>query len=381
MAHFYRKTIQDFANEQQPDGGITEIAPYTGIADRGYGGESGPLGWELAFPYLQKKLYEFYGDKRIIEEQYPAIIKQLQFLQSKAVDNSFYWDISDHESLDTKPEAFTAASFYYHHALLASQFAGILHKSEDSVTYAKLAEQIKSTILRKYHLPGTGRFDNATQAAQVFALWYGFTPDTTKSMNVWLNEIERHKGHLSTGIFSTKMLFDVARERDKNEIAYNLANQRDFPGWGYMLSKGATTLWETWAYPDNAPSQNHPMFGSIDEWFYRSLLGINPLAPGFEKIQIKPQPAGDLKWAKGSYESMFGTIGSSWKKNGTVFELEVIVPANTTAKIWIPVTDKSVITEGGKRIDSLKEIQLLRYENGYAVLAVGSGSYQFRSQQ
>ena len=104
-------------------------------------------------------------------------------------------------------------------------------------------------------------------------------------------------------------------------------------------------------YPDNAPSQNHPMFGSVDEWFYRSLLGINALAPGFEKIQIKPQPAGDLQWAKGSYESMYGTIASSWKKNGTTFELEVTIPANTTAEIWIPATEKSTLTEGGKALN------------------------------
>jgi alpha-L-rhamnosidase len=380
MAGFYRKTVQDFANDQQPDGGITEVAPYTGIADRGYGGESGPLGWQLAFPYLQKKLYEFYGDKRIIEEQYPAIVKQLRFLQSKAVDHLFYWDISDHEALDTKPEAFTAASFYYHHAVLAAEFAGIVAKKDDSVRYAKLAEHIKNAIRRRYDIPGTGRFDNATQAAQLFALWYGFTPEPQKSFAVLQDEIARHKGHLSTGIFSTKMLFDVARERDQNEVAYSIAAQRDFPGWGYMLQKGATTLWETWAYPDNAPSQNHPMFGSIDEWFYRSLLGINAAAPGFEKVVIKPQPAGDLTWARGSYQSVRGTIRSAWEKQNNAFILNVSIPANTTAEIWIMASENSTVTEGSKTISTDKNMRLLRREKGYAVVAVGSGDYSFQVQ-
>jgi alpha-L-rhamnosidase len=96
MANFYSKAIKDFANEQQADGGITEIAPFTGIADRGYGGDSGPLGWQLGFPFLQKQLYDQYGDKKIIADYYDAFIKQMNFLQSKAVDGLFHWDISDH---------------------------------------------------------------------------------------------------------------------------------------------------------------------------------------------------------------------------------------------------------------------------------------------
>ena len=176
MAGFYSKAINDFANEQQPDGGITEIAPYTGIADRGYGGESGPLGWELGFSFLQKQLYDYYGDKRIIANNYDAFVKQMNFLQSKAIDNLFYVDISDHEALDTKPESFSASVFYYHHAKLAEEFAGILGKKEDAAKYEKLAGKIKDAILNRYYIANTGRFDNATQSAQILALWYGLSP-------------------------------------------------------------------------------------------------------------------------------------------------------------------------------------------------------------
>ena len=281
MGNFYRKTVRDFSNEQDGDGGITETAPYTGIHDRGYGGRSGPLGWQLAFPYAQKQLYTFYGDRRIIEENYEGITRQMDFLQAHAVDGLFHWDISDHEALDPKPEAFSAAAFYYHHALLAAEFAAVLEKSEDEVKYKKLAEQIKQRILRKYWVPSTGRFDNGTQSAQLFALWYDLSAEPEKSFEVLMDEIRRHNNHVSSGIFGVMMMFDVLREHNQNEVAYRVADQRDYPGWGYMLSKGATTLWESWEYPDNAPSQNHPMFGSIDEWFYRSLLGINPTAPGF----------------------------------------------------------------------------------------------------
>ena len=376
MANFYRKTVNDFANDQQPDGGITEIAPYTGIADRGYGGSSGPLGWQLAFPYLQRQVYDFYGDKRIIEQHYDAFKKQMDFLQSKAIYGLFHWDISDHEALDPRPEAFTAAVFYYHHALLAKEFASILGKKDDSVKYAKLSVSIKNAILRKYLVPATGRFDNGTQSAQLFALWHQLSPENDKSLQVLLDEFSRHKNHVSTGIFATQMLFDVLRWHEQNELAYTIANQRDYPGWGFMLAGGATTLWETWKYPDNAPSQNHPMFGSVSEWFYRSLLGINPAAPGFEKIVIKPQPAGDLTWAKGTYRSVKGLIRSDWKKAQNQLELRVSIPPNTTAEVWIKSKQDGSISEGGKALDPSLQV---RYTNGYAVVSIGSGEYNFVS--
>lgn len=374
MTNFYRKTVHDFANDQQPDGGITEIAPFTGIADRGYGGDSGPMGWQLGYPFLQKQLYDFYGDKRTIAENYESIKKQMTFLQSKAVDGLFYWDISDHESLDPRPEAFSASVFYYHHARLAAEFAGILAQREDSVVYARQAEGIKRAIVRKYLVPGTGRFDLATQAAQTLALWYQLSPEEQLTYQVLKDEIARHHAHLSCGIFGTKMMFDVLREHNDSETAYRIANQRDYPGWGYMLANGATTLWESWYFSETVHSRNHPMFGSIDEWFYRSLLGINPATPGFNAITIKPQPAGDLTWAKGSYRSIKGTITTDWKITGDKFQLSVKIPANTRATVWIPTSNPTgVIEKGGQ------PFSLLRHENGYAVCRVGSGMYSWEA--
>jgi alpha-L-rhamnosidase len=374
MGNFYRKTVRDFANDQQPDGGITELSPFTGIADKGYGGYSGPLGWQLAFPYVQKQLYLFYNDKRIIEEHFDAFTKQMEFLQANAKDGLYWWDISDHEAIDPKPEAFSASAFYYHHALLAREFAEILGRSEDEEKYRKLAESIRQRIIRTYYVPGTGRFDNATQSAQLFALWYGLSPDPEKSFQILLSEFGRHGYHPSSGIFGMMMMWDVLRQRNEPELAFRIANQRDYPSLGYMLSQGATTLWESWEYPDNGPSQNHPMFGSINEWFYRSVLGINPAAPGFEKIVIKPQPAGDLTWAKGSYHSIKGKIESDWKVEGTDFRLRVSIPANTTAEIWIRSAESGELREGDGPVSAV------RYERGYAIVEVGSGDYLFTAQ-
>jgi alpha-L-rhamnosidase len=373
MAQFHAKAVKDFANEQRPQGGITEIAPFTGIDDRGYGDLSGPLGWQLAFPFLQKQLYDFYGDKRIIEQHYPMLQKQIQFLKSQAKNNLFYWDISDHASIDPKPESFSASAFYYHHVKLAAAFAGLLGKKEDSVKYNKLQSQIKERIIEQFYVPGTGRFDNSTEAAQLIALWYDLSPEKEKSFEVLLKELERHAWHLTTGIFGTQMFFDVMRENERNDIAYRVVNQKNFPGWGHMLDKGATTLWESWDFPETVPSRNHPMFGSIDEWFYRSLLGINSAAPGFEKIIIKPQPAGDLKSAKGSYESIRGKIEVAWRIEGNQFKLNVSIPVNTLAEVWIPSKENTPVIESGKVTDNM------RFEKGYAVVKMGSGSYAFTS--
>lgn len=379
MANFYKKTIQDFKNDQRLQGGFTETAPYIGIADLGQGGGTGPLGWQLAYPILLKQLYEFYGDKQVLEEGYAAFKRQMEFLKTQTTDYLFYKDISDHEALDAKPEALTAALFYYHHAKLITEFADLLGKIEDAKEYLQLTKQIKTAIVQKYKVGNTGQYDNGTQSAQLFALYYDMPskadePQVFKKLE---DAFAAKNWHLSTGIFSTKMMFDVLRKENQNEIAYRIANQRDYPGWGHMVEKGATTLWETWAYSDNIYSQNHPMFGSIVEWYYRSLLGINTIKAGFERIMIKPQPAGDLTWAKGSYNSVRGTISSSWKIDNGTFKLDVDIPANCTAEVWLPVNGNAFTKKNTSHLKADKDIRFLRAEQGFEIFEVGSGTYSF----
>jgi alpha-L-rhamnosidase len=381
MVNFYDKVIQDYINDQRPLGGITFTAPFVGLSAKGPGDDSGSLGFQIGFPYLLKQLYIFYGNKNIIEENYEPFVRQVDFLIQTS-NNLLYKDgWSDHESLDEKPVSFTETVFFYHHIKLAEEFAETLGKTEDAEKYHVLSSEIKSTINHTFLNFDTGQYANGTQTAQVFALWYDLTPDSikTKVLDKLLLAIKERNGHLSTGIFGTKMLLDVLRENNLNDIAYQIVNKKDFPGWGYMLEKGATTLWETWAYSDNVYSQNHPMFGSVNEWFYRSLLGINAASPGFKKIIIMPQPPQGLSYAKGSYNSVYGPIKSEWEIKNQKFNLNVEIPVNTTAEIWLPAKDIPNITEGGNPVGQISNIQFLREEKGYAVYATGSGSYAFRS--
>ncbi|GAA4306795.1 family 78 glycoside hydrolase catalytic domain [Compostibacter hankyongensis] len=381
MANFYRKTLQDDVNDQRSGGGFTETAPYVGIADSGPGDHSGPMGFQLSFPYLMEQLYNFYGDKRLIAQYYKAFRREVEFLREHTENYLSDADLGDHESLDKPSKAFTASAFYYHHVKLIAAFAKLLGKKADAERYGALENRIRQAIIRRFYTAGTGKFDSASQSAQAFGLWYGLVvgQEKKKSLDILLDNIDRHDVHLTTGIFGTKMLLDLLRREDRNDVAYRIADQRTFPGWGYMIDHGATTLWETWAYSDNVYSQDHPMFGSVNEWFYRSLLGINPGAPGFKKIIIKPQPAGDLTYAQGSYLSVRGPITSSWKIAGSRFQLQIRIPANTTAEVWLPAASDKHITESGKPVSGIPGIAFQRMEGNYAVFNIGSGEYRFET--
>ncbi|WP_106829413.1 family 78 glycoside hydrolase catalytic domain [Parabacteroides pacaensis] len=373
MENFYRKVIHDFANDQRPSGGMTETAPYNGIADNGLGEDSGPIGWQLAFAYLQKQLYEYYGDARTIEVFYPTLVRQVEFLRSKAVDHIIETCINDHESLEERIPALFATAHYYHHVILLAEFSELLGQKEETRIYSQLAQEIKDAYIRKFVNEETGEVGNHTQGAQAIALYYDLLPPQTKekAFQVLLRSIREQDGHVAAGIFGVPALLNVLRENNRNDIAYEMVTKRTFPGWGHMLESGATTIWETWKYSDNVYSHNHPMFGSVGEWLYQSVLGIYPLLPGFKQFQVKPQPAGDLTWAKGCYKSLYGNIESSWKKDPDSFTLQVTVPVNTTALIYLPCTPQSTITEGGK------EVQVKEYKDGYACIETGSGKYSF----
>ena len=155
-------------------------------------------------------------------------------------------------------------------------------------------------------------------------------------------------------------------------MAGRLVSNIDYPGWGYMLEQGATTLWESWEYPENGSSQNHPMFGSTEEWFFRSLLGINSLSDAFKKIEIKPQPTNDLKWAKGSYSSIRGQISSDWSIEDGLMRLSVSIPANTSAIVYVPSLE-------GQMVETTSSLsRFLYWKDGYSVFEVPSGTYTFR---
>jgi len=383
MSSFYRKVVQDFVNDVRPNGGMPEIAPNVGINCETMRGDTGSPGWQLAFPYGMKVLHDFYGDITTVKKNYEMLKKQVDFMHSVTPSHIVERCIADHASLDKKPVALSATAFYYHHVIILMEFAKKLNKTDDLAKYTLLANDIKAAFVTRFLKLGTGVFDNGTQAAQLIALYYNLVPDNERKAaidHLYLEIFNKHKGHLSTGIFATKFIFDFFRTENRNDVAYTIANQREFPGWGNMLANGATTLYENWVYPDLVDSQNHPMFGSITEWFYRSLLGINPLAPGFTKFEIKPQPTGDLTYAKGHYDALVGRIVSDWHIEGTKFKLNVTVPANSSALIYVPSLEKKPVLESGMAAENATGLTFVEMKNGYSVYQAVSGNYSFESK-
>ncbi|MEA3364911.1 MAG: family 78 glycoside hydrolase catalytic domain, partial [Candidatus Hydrogenedentes bacterium] len=258
MAQFYTKAVEDLADAVRPNGGFTETAPFVGIADEGLGGGSGPIGWGTAHPLLLQQMYLYYGDRRLIEEQYEYVKAWVALIEANAKDHIYIGGISDHESLVEKPEL-TGTAFYAFNVAMAREFAEILGKKNDAAQFDALYDKIVAAFNQRYLDSETGCYGSGTQASQAFALYMDLVPDSArpKALEVLVNNIAERNGHLSTGLFATKYTPDVLSSLGRHDIAYGVVNQRTFPGWGYMIENGATTLWEHWEGSDNTYSNNH----------------------------------------------------------------------------------------------------------------------------
>jgi alpha-L-rhamnosidase len=382
MAGFYGKSIGDYADAVRPKGGLTETAPFVGIADEGFGGGSGPVGWGTAFPQLQWQLYQYYGDDRILTEQYPVTRRWVEYLRAHAKDNILDNGISDHESLVPKPRALTGTAFYHWNVELLSRIARALGKTEDAQRYQALAAEIRNAFNRRFLKPGTGAYDTATQACQAFALFFDLAPpeERERAVQVLVRDIlESHRGHLTTGMFGTRFLPLVLSAHGRTDVAHTVANQKDFPGWGHMIESGATTIWEHWEFSDNVFSHNHPMFGSIGEWFFKALAGIqpDPEMVGCDRLIIRPRPTPDLTWAKGEYQSIRGRVVSEWRLEDGRITLQATIPPNVTATVYVPTPDPDAVLESGQPAAQAPGLRFLRGEAGAAVFRAGSGRYSF----
>ena len=193
----------------------------------------------------------------------------------------------------------------------------------------------------------------------------------------------KHNGHLTVGLIGMQWMMQVLTEVGRPDVAFTIATRTTRPSWGYMIGKDATTVWERWDCDTQGNGMNSEalliLSGNLDAWFYQTLAGINydPAVPGFKHIILKPQPVGDLTFATGAVESPYGTIRSSWKKEGGKFVWQVTIPSNTTATVHVPATGVPGVSESGKLAEQAAGVKFLRMENGAAIYEVGSGKYEF----
>ena len=383
MASFYAKTVSDFRDAVRGEGWLPETAPYVGIAAENYVEEAGPISWGLAHPLLLAQLYQYYGDRHIIEEHFDAARTWVDLLESHSDGYIIDRCIGDHESLDPNPTELIATAHFFQAVSLVAGFANILGRSQQEAEYRQLAKKIEDAFVERFLEPGTGRFGIGTQGAQATALHLDLVPETeiAGATQRLIDEVlVAHDGHIATGIFGTKYLLSALSRTGHADVVYRMVDETSYPGWGYMLEQGATTLWETWAESDDVYSQNHPMFGSVSEWSYKFLAGIRPeeIAVGFDRFWIAPTIPEGLEWVEASYESVRGTVRSSWRLEDDLLHFDVEIPVNTTAVVQLLTSDPMSVREGGQLLAGVSSLRMLPTTSPDAARCeLGSGRYSF----
>jgi alpha-L-rhamnosidase len=377
-AAVYTKWVNDLHDEQKSSGELPGIVPTSGW---GYAWGNGPA-WDSAFLLLPNYLYEYCGNSRILVQNYGGLKRYVDYLTTKAKDGIVSIGLNDWAPYKTQTAAeVTSTAYYYRDAQIVALAAKLAGNDGDARKYSQLAGRIKRAFNEKFYHPDTGLYDKGSQTALSCALYQGLVDETEKGRVVQnlVAAVERANWHIDTGILGAKYILNALTENGRADVAYRMASQKDLPSWGWWLEQGGTTLWEQW---NGTESRNHIMFGDILAWFYKALAGINPdpNGPGFHHFIIKPHPVGDLTWARATYQSASGPISVAWKKYGTTFDLNLNIPANTSATVYLPGTDVSGITESRKLAIKAAGVTFFRVEKDRTVLEVGSGAYQFSSQ-
>ena len=374
----YTQWMLDFRDEQRDSGELPGIVPTGGW---GYAWGNGPA-WDSAYVLIPWYLYQYRGDARILAVHYENMKRYVDYLSTKAANGIVSIGLGDWCPANTKtPESVTSTGYYYCDAVIVAKTAAILGRKEDAAKYADLAEGIRKAFNAKFLNQETKQYAGGSQTALSCALYQGLAEpaDTAAVLGNLVANVERQGNHLDCGILGTKYLLRARCDHGRADVAYRVATQTTFPSWGQWIQQGATTLWENW---NGAGTHNHVMFGDISAWCYSTLAGIkpDPTAPGFKRMLIRPAIVAGLGWIKCHHESMYGRIVSNWKRDGDRLTMELVIPPNTTAKVYVPSKSADDITESGKPAAKANGVKFLRMENGAAVYEVGSGCYEFVSK-
>ncbi|MGD0767827.1 MAG: family 78 glycoside hydrolase catalytic domain [Tepidisphaeraceae bacterium] len=391
MPAFYEKWTTDWRDVQDP---LTGYIPH--MAPQGEGGGGPP--WGAGLQALTWRLNLYYDDRRALQENYQACRRYVEWIESHAQDgivrayggqwdfigdwvppgpvNGDQWNFPSR----TAAECFNNCYLVYLVDQLA-QMADAIGLPDQAKVYRDQAEAMRPRIQAAFYDSGKQFYAVDQQAYQLMPLLTRVTPQNLRgevTKNLQDEILVKNKGHLDTGMLGTYFLIQYLQETGRDDLLWTVVAQTTYPGWGYMLDRGATTWWEQW---NGGPSRIHACFNSLDGWFYQGLAGIrpDPTAPGFKKIIIKPAIVGDLTWVKADYDSLHGRIVSQWEYKDARLSMHVVIPANTTATIYVPTRDAATVLEGGAPATRSVGLVFLRMENGAAVFHAGSGVYDFTS--
>ena len=353
VAAFYSKWMTDIADAQREDGAISDVSPaYWPLYNN-------DVTWPSTFVLLPGTLYEQYGDTRVIARDYDAMKKWMtlmqSFLQEDLLPKDTYGDwcvppespelIHSKDPARQTNKTLLSTAYFHYLALKMSDYAKIIHRDADVAEWDKLAKRLKTAFEKKFFKPEAGLYDNGTQTSSLLPLAFNMTETSQRDrvLDALVKRIhtESHD-HIGTGLVGAQWLMRVLSDNGQADLAYTIATQKTYPGWGYMVEKGATTVWELWNGDTADPamnSGNHVMqIGDLTIWMYEYLGGIrpDPAQPGYKHFLVRPTPPRGLDWVKVTRKTLYGEIQSSWKREAGKLQLTVVVPPNTTATVYVP---------------------------------------------
>lgn len=387
------KWLLDVRDCQARDGAVTDVVPAVvlwGPAAPGWGDVLVTLPWTL---YLQ------YGDTRVIEENYDAMKRWVEYMRANARDDLYEREgYGDWVALVPSPKAPIGAAFYYHSTRLLARMAAVIGREDDAREYAALAERIRGAFNAAYFDAANATYAGSTQTANVLPLQFGLVPvaDEARVVATLADDVAANGLHLTTGFLGTAFVPSVLARGGRNDVFHAVATQRSYPSWGYMIGAGATTLWELWN-ADRDPehpsmnSRNHPSLSSVGRWFYEELGGLKPVpaAPGYKRTEVRPYLPPAMTSAFAELATVHGRVASAWERTPDGIRLDVTLPPNTTGEIWVPLAapeESASILEGGFAVVSSGAaterfgLEFLRFEAGYAVFDAVAGRYEFLSR-
>jgi alpha-L-rhamnosidase len=403
ISKLYPKWLQDISDAQRPTGSLPDVAPaYWPIY-------SDNVTWPSTLIIAPNVLHRQYGDTAPIAARYDSAKKWLnymnRFVTNGIIAKDSYGDwcvppedpklIHSKDPARQTDKALLATSYFYNNLKLMERYANLLGKNDDAAHFAKWAVEIKTAFNHKFLKRDKGYYDNGSQTSCVLPLAFGLVPDDLRDrvFAQLVNKITfETKGHIGTGLIGGQYLCRVLSDNGRADLVYNMATKKEYPGWGYMIANGATTIWELWNGNTADPtmnSGNHVMLvGDLVIWLNEYLAGISadPEQPGFKHIVMKPHLVGDLKFARATHRSPYGLISSAWRKTGDwqrdeeKFVWDIEVPPNTTATVYVPKMRKLNLTENGNPLGQARGVKLLRGEGDRIVLQLGSGKYKLISE-
>lgn len=381
MSAMFRKVIQDMRDTQLPNGMVPTMAPEYFIYE---GGFRDSIEWGGAYLLLPQMVQSWYGRLGLVAQHYDAMKHYVDYLGTKANDLILSNGLGDWNGGGTDPRtpvAITDTAYYYDLAATLSKFAQTTGKAVDAAHYHALAQSIKERFNKEFVDPTTGKVGTGSQSGAATALDLGLIAPglEQKAFDQLLLDVKNHDYAVSCGEVGHPALLRVLTKFGRADLVAKIHLQTERPGYGYMIKKGLTTLTESWDTSLN--SYNHFMLGHLMEWLYGDLVGIKPDPAGvaFSKSIIEPHPVLGVTWARASYDSIRGRISCSWHETDNRFHMEVVIPANTTATVYVPATPGSAIRIAYPQSKSFSMLVYQKPQEGYAPVQVASGRYVFDS--